>query len=477
MSDTTETGLEAGCLCLVTGGGGYLGRELARRLLSDGHAVRVLDVRFDAAAREATEGAEVIEADVRDAQAVSDACRGAAVVFHCAAIIDTTTRAPAAVRERSFSINVGGTQTVIDACLEQDVERLVQTSSINVVFAAQNAGVDESAPLVTDTAPARVDLYSESKARAEVLLLAADGRKTRSGRTLRTCALRPGGIYGPGEPTHLPRLVRAVDSGQFRLKIAGGKGRSDNVYIDDLVEAHLQAAHRLETVGGRAFFVSDGEPSSYFDFFAPLAIALGAPPPKGSVPKWPVLLLVWIAEWLFYLGGPRPFLTHMELDKLTSDQWFSIERAKAELQWAPRIDPGEGVSRCVPTVLEIQRMTPRVQRPHLLWWVSVWGGLGLLFVLAFSDAAYAGWLTSIGPMFSVRVLQIIAAIATLLHVGEGVFAYITARRANLETAFGWGVQTFLLGFPSLRLLLRELKKPGDGAVADPAVVPADQTAI
>jgi hypothetical protein len=97
----------------------------------------------------------------------------------------------------------------------------------------------------------------------------------------------------------------------------------------------------------------------------------------------------------------------------------------------------------------------RIERPRLGWWVTVLGGMVLLAVLAFDAGAYAVWCAHVTTALPQRLLQgiFIAALAT--HIAEAVYAFRLASRIGLrENAAGWFLQTFLLGYPSLRLLRR-----------------------
>lgn len=97
----------------------------------------------------------------------------------------------------------------------------------------------------------------------------------------------------------------------------------------------------------------------------------------------------------------------------------------------------------------------RVDHPELGWWVAVLGGLGTLGVLAFDAGAYATWCAHVTAGISQGRLRIIFVAAVLTHAAEAAYAWRVARRAGLTTsARGWVVQTFVLGFPSLRLLRR-----------------------
>lgn len=426
--------------CLVTGASGYLGRSLALALANAGVTVRAFD-RDTSASNDGHANITELRGDVRDEKQVAAACEGIDTVFHCAAIIDTATYATDARRREVFEVNFRGTERLLSASKFAGVARFVHTSSVNVVVDKPYVGGDESAPYATKAD----DLYTQSKVSAERAVLAADESD------FRTCALRPGGIYGPGETQHLGRVVREMLRGRFVALVGGGKARADNVFIDDLVEAMVAAGLALQAgrARGRAFFISDGAPSNYFHFFRPVSEQLNVPFPSRSVPGWLVRPAAAGAERFQALTGTRPFLTEMELDKLMWDHWFHLDAAKSELQWEPKVGPVEGFARCADWIEQLAEETDVVERPALGWWIAVGGGLGLLFFLAFTPA---------GRFFPIprTVLRTIALIAIALHVGEAVYARKLAKEAGLDVN-GWTLQTFLLGYPSLRLLLKRVR--------------------
>ncbi len=98
-----------------------------------------------------------------------------------------------------------------------------------------------------------------------------------------------------------------------------------------------------------------------------------------------------------------------------------------------------------------------VERPHPGWWVAVLGGLGLTALLAFDPAAYALWARRVTDALSPAVLQAMLVVAVVLHVGEALYAWRLARRSGFP-AGAWFSQTLLVGFPSLRLLLRRVPR-------------------
>lgn len=427
--------------CLVTGGSGYLGRSLATALVEAGATVRVVDVT-----RRERDDVEVLVGDVRSRADMARACEGIDTVFHTAARIETARLASPRLRREVWGVNVEGTRNLLEVARTAGVTRFVHTSSVNVVVDRPYAGGDESAPYATEAN----DLYTTSKAAAEALVLASDSDE------LRTCALRPGGIYGPGDPQHLPRVVRETLRGRFVALVGEGTARADNVYIDDLTRAHVAAANALGPEGrarGRAYFINDGVPTNYFHFFAPVLEQLGRPFPTAHVPGAWVKPAALAAEAFARFGGPRPFLTRMELDKLLWDHYFAIDRAKDELGWSPRVGPAEGFARCREWIAKLAEETDVVERPPLIQWIAVLGGLGLLGVLAFDRDAHDAWTSTVSPMLPQGVLRGIFWTALALHAGEAVHAYRFARKRDMDAA-GWGLQTLLLGYPSLRLLHR-----------------------
>ncbi|NOY93795.1 MAG: NAD-dependent epimerase/dehydratase family protein [Deltaproteobacteria bacterium] len=327
--------------CLVTGGGGYFGRLLANRLLELGLEVRVLDVSRHP---KLCADVEFVHADVRDAAAVERATRGCRCVFHTAAIIDGVTYASSKRRARIDSINVGGTENVLNAARASGVTRVVHTSSNNVVFDREIELGDESERY----AEGRLDLYTASKIEAERRVLAARGGD------LATTALRPGGIYGPGERHHLPRLVRELLGGRFVATVGDGTARADNIYIDNLIDAHLAAALSLKpgsASDGHAYFISDGAPANYFEFFRPLIEDLGYSFPRAKMPRWLMRALALGAEWVSRVfGAPEPFLTLMEVRKISVTHTFRIDGAARDLGYRPAVSQAEGVRRCLPWV-------------------------------------------------------------------------------------------------------------------------------
>jgi 2-alkyl-3-oxoalkanoate reductase len=318
---------------LVTGGGGFLGGALVRGLIARGHRVR----SFSRGAYPQLEalGVEVQRGDLTDAQAVRRACAGCELVFHNAA------RAAVWGRYDAFAgPNVTGTENVLEGCCREGVPRLVFTSTASVVFGREDIrGGDESLPYPAHQASP----YAATKAEAERMVLAADGAG------LRTLALRPHLIWGPGDTQIVPRVVAMARAGKA-VRVGDGTNVVDTTYIDNAVDAHLLAARALlgnPRAGGRAFFVSNGEPANLWWLIDRILAEAGLPPVKRAVPARLAIALgaaVGAAhERLHRPGEPR--LTRFLAEELATSHWFDIGAARRELGYEPLVSLEEGLRR------------------------------------------------------------------------------------------------------------------------------------
>jgi 3beta-hydroxy-delta5-steroid dehydrogenase/steroid delta-isomerase len=438
-------------VCLVTGGAGYTARNLVKELLGRGYTVHVFDrVR----PRESDPRVKVFLGDLCHFPDVLAASQGVDTVFHVASILTLVGFADTATRKRAFDVNVEGTKNVVRACVQVGAERLVYTSSNNVVFDRRIENGDETLPYATRF----VDLYTETKILAEKEVLAANGK---SG--LLTCALRPGGIYGPGEEHHLPRMVKMIKEGRIVARVGEASTLADNVYIDNLVAAHIAAAEKLypeSPACGQAYFVTDGDPTHPLAFWRPVIEGLGGKYPTASVPAFVMYTLAYLLELAHWLiKAPTPYLSRIEVNKVTVTHWFSIDKARRDLGWTPAVSTQDALARCLPYCRELLGTLGKadtVERPHLGWWVSILVGMTVLGILAFNGTAYHAWHTHVTTYTPPLALRITFVLAVALHLGDAIYALRLAKRIGLGTAWGWFLQTLALGYPSLRLLKKRV---------------------
>ncbi len=339
------TTAQLGQTCLVTGGAGYVGSAIIRRLREHGCRVRSLDVIEQ---NHADPQVEALSGDLRNFADVQAACTGVDTVFHTAAIINLLSIYRPAVRRLVYDVNCVGTQNLLRAAAAAKVTALVHTSSFNVVLDRVLNDQDESTPYASKTA----DLYSLSKIEAERSVLATHDRDG-----LRTCALRPGGIWGSDSKSMMIRsFLEELARGKFKVLIGNGEATMDNTHIDNLVDAQLLAASGLrrdpEVVGGQAYFITDDEAVNGLKWFQPLVEGLGEPFPKLYLPAGMMRGISRVMELVHFLGGPEPLLTHRGLRNLTESSSFRIDKARRELNYSPRMQRSNGMPQLLPQARE-----------------------------------------------------------------------------------------------------------------------------
>ncbi|MEI6106840.1 MAG: NAD-dependent epimerase/dehydratase family protein [Opitutae bacterium] len=343
-------------LAFITGASGFIGGKIAERLLAEGRKVRVL-VRQPLPELEKL-GAEVVRGDLDDVAALQRGCAGAVTVFHVAGRVGIW--GPA---QDFFRVNVVGTRNVIAACRAAGVPRLVYTSSPSVVYHGGDlSGVDESAPLCT-AAPCA---YPTSKAAAERLVSAAHSRD------LATVSLRPHLVWGPGDKNVVPRVLALAKKG--RLKIIGsGQNRVDVTHITNVVDAHLLAEAALLRVagvadpgasgnsgpgsatpattypGGKAYFITNGEPVVLWDWINQLLRGLDLPALNQRVSLRTVYAVGGVLEALWRvlpLKGEPP-MTRFVAKEMATDHWFDISAARRDLGYVPRVSMAAGTAELI----------------------------------------------------------------------------------------------------------------------------------
>ncbi|XP_059214631.1 short-chain dehydrogenase/reductase family 42E member 1 [Centropristis striata] len=326
---------------LITGGCGYVGYRLACSLHKKGANI----ILFDTVPpnQKVPEDMLFIQGDISEYAHVEKAVAGVDCVFHIASY--GMSGREQLNRQLIEAVNVQGTQNVLKACLEHRVSRVVYTSTFNVVFGGQVIeNGDESLPYL----PLHLhpDHYSRTKSLAEMAVLKANGTALKDGSgVLRSCALRPAGIYGPGEQRHLPRIVGYIEKGIFRFVYGEPSSLVEFVHVDNLVSAHELAAEALTSEkhhrsAGQPYFISDGRPVNNFEFFRPLVEGLGYPFPNLRLPINLIYFVAFLTEMIHHLIGPfynfQPLLTRTEVYKTGVTHYFSMAKAKAELNYEPQ---------------------------------------------------------------------------------------------------------------------------------------------
>ncbi|MGA7733158.1 MAG: NAD-dependent epimerase/dehydratase family protein [Chloroflexia bacterium] len=315
---------------LVTGGTGFLGRHLARALLSEGHRVRLMGRNMEDSGIEAllNDGAVPVRSDLRDRAAVAEACRGAEVVFHVGAL-----SAPWGKRSEFFGTNVGGTQSVVSGCRLHGVRRLVYVSSPSVVFDGRDhINLREDAPY-----PRRfASVYSLTKKLGEDVVNGASS-------SIETVILRPKAMFGPGDVALLPRLIAAARRGRLP-QIGNGRNRVDLTYVDNVVHA-LLLSMASPAAPGHTYTITNDEHPRLWSVIRDTLRRLGLPTRLRRIPLPVALAVVCAMEAAALVTGREPTLTRYSAAILARTQTYDITAAKRDLGYAPVVSFAEGMER------------------------------------------------------------------------------------------------------------------------------------
>ncbi|MDD3521006.1 MAG: NAD-dependent epimerase/dehydratase family protein [Actinomycetota bacterium] len=312
---------------LVTGGTGFTGGHLAKRLLALNNEVRVL-ARSEAKAEEIKKaGAEVVVGDIRDRDTVFKAVKGVEKVYHVAAAYRE-----AYVDDNFYwDTNYKGSLNVFDACLEYGIKRLVHTSTIGVVTTVKNPPSDENEP----HSPG--DAYQQSKCRAEMEAL-----KYAKEKNLPVSVLRPAAIYGPGD-MRLLKMFKMIAKRRWLL-MGNGQACFHMVYIDNLVDGYLLCGEKNEAIG-EVFIIGDSRYASLNELSGLIAQEFGVNPPKIHIPYMPVYALAALVEGTYKLFKikKQPPIFKRRVAFFKKNRAFSIEKARNVLGYEPKVDMKTGI--------------------------------------------------------------------------------------------------------------------------------------
>ncbi|MBI2434601.1 MAG: NAD-dependent epimerase/dehydratase family protein, partial [Candidatus Hydrogenedentes bacterium] len=326
MSEAHKATSFSGTSCqtpiLVTGATGFLGGYVARRLQAGGAAVRALGRHLARGQQLQSEGIAFYPVDLRDREAVTRVCAGVAAVVHAGALSSAW-----GLYQDFYDCNVRGTEHVIEGCLRHGVRRLVYISSPSVLSRLTDQhDLDECAPFP----PSFVSVYSETKKLGEDRVRAVRNK-------LETVILRPKAIYGPGDNALLPRLIDAARRGRLPI-IGDGNTVTEVTHVDDVVQAVLLALEKPEAAG-QTFLITSGEDTRIWDLIRDVTLQLGYAPPAKRLPVRKALLIAAVMEgvWRGLRLPGEPLLTRYKAGILGYSQTYSIDKARRELGYCPKV--------------------------------------------------------------------------------------------------------------------------------------------
>jgi nucleoside-diphosphate-sugar epimerase len=315
-----------GMLALVTGASGFIGGRLAERLATEeGVHVRALVRNTRKAVRLGKLPVEIVQGDLLDQQSLSRAVEGCDLVFHCAALVRET-----GIKKEFYQTNVEGTKNILEAAVHAGIKKFIHMSSVAVYGLNPPDGTDEKTPYQPCG-----NLYCDTKIASEEIVWAYHRE-----RKLPVVVIRPTNVYGPHSNPWTLRPVKLINSGQMML-INDGTGLCNYVYIDNLIDATLLATKRDESVG-HAYIITDGVAIPWKEFFGCYAQMAGKPHMR-SVPEVLGKLVALGMELTSKFTGKQPKITRQAVGFLTRKARFSIDKARRELGYQPRLSLKEGM--------------------------------------------------------------------------------------------------------------------------------------
>jgi nucleoside-diphosphate-sugar epimerase len=263
---------------LVTGGAGFIGSNLVRALLEGGDDVRVLD-NFSTGNRANLEGLdiEIVEGELRSYERVHNAVRGVEVVYHLGALGSV----PRSVQDplTSNAVNVEGTLNVLLAARDQDVRRVVFSSSTSVYGSSRQLPTTEDSP--TDP----ISPYGVAKLAAERYCISF----SRVYESFESVVLRYFNVFGPRQSplsqyaAVIPLFVTAIDEGRPVDVHGDGEQSRDFTYVGNVVDATILAGAAIGA-SGEIFNIAAGSPESVNRIADTIGAILGKPVEKRHLP-------------------------------------------------------------------------------------------------------------------------------------------------------------------------------------------------
>ena len=313
---------------LVTGGTGFTGSHLTRRLLEKGHRVVVIDTQPGLFGDELKKlGAEILIGSVTDRKLIDQAVPGCEIVHHVAAAF----RKVNLPKNVYWDVNVEATRYLLQTSLKHGVKTFVYCSTCGIHGDVKGRQADENSPI----APA--DYYQFTKYQGEKVVAEF------LGKGLKIVTLRPTAIYGPGDPERFFMLFKMVNKGRFFM-FGNGETHYHPVHVENLVDA-FELAAASEKGDGQAYLIGDEHHYSLNELVSAIARALDVKMKVWRLPFWPL----WSAALLCEIGykpfGVDPPLFRRRVDWFRQNRAFSIEKARRQLGYQPKVALTEGLAK------------------------------------------------------------------------------------------------------------------------------------
>ncbi|GFY43435.1 hypothetical protein TNIN_467512 [Trichonephila inaurata madagascariensis] len=339
---------------VVTGSSGFVGQHLVKLLHEHDDncsEIRLFDLKpyKNKIGHREKKPVKHFVGDIRDAAAVSEAFKGANCVIHAAAVVDLKS----AKNKEMVTTNVDGTKTVIDACIQHNIPRLVFCSTTDVTCGTEHIfyGTESTTPIPSTF---MIGMYGQTKCKAEKLVLAANGQLLANGDgTLRTVSVRPTPLYGPQDRCFFYEILRYAKKHKYYLRIRSLDERLQISFVGNAAWALIKAKDRLavdETISGESFFITDDTAIiDIHEHIRPFLEARNIPVSNFIFPYW----LAWIILSLlcFFVRFLNLFVNYevdipsvSQLNYMCSTFFYNRSKATLRLDYEPIFNPEEADS-------------------------------------------------------------------------------------------------------------------------------------
>src|SRR6266699_329497 len=312
---------------LITGATGLLGSHLIKELQDRGETIRALVLPVENADKLTSQGVEVVRGDITDASTLAPAVEGVDLIFHLAGMMGVW-RPLADYR----LVNVNGSENLYKAAQKAGVRRFVHTSSHTVYGLGYGRFMTEEDPLRPDPDP-----YSLTKAEGDRVI-----RRLLLTSDMETVILRPGTFFGPGDHLHFGRMAQKVKDGKGLIL-----GKGDNAlpfcYVTDIVQGYMLAAYH-KNAPGNVYNITNDRPLTQQEMFDTIADAVGGVRPTLHLPYLPIYMGAIVAEKVVArVTRTKPIVTQLGAMMFGSDNRHSVEKARRDLGYEPKVDLREGI--------------------------------------------------------------------------------------------------------------------------------------
>jgi len=313
---------------LITGATGLLGGHLIKELQQRGEDIRALVLPVENADKLEKQGVEVVRGDITDAGTLEPAVQDVELIFHLAGMMGVW-RPLADYR----LVNVTGSENLYKAAQKAGVRRYVHTSSHTVYGLGYGRFLTENDALRPDPDP-----YSLTKSEGDRLM-----RRLMLNSAVETVILRPGTFFGPGDRLHFGRMAQKMKDGKGVII-----GRGDNAlpfcYVTDVVQGFMLAAYH-ENAPGNVYNITNDRPLTQLEMFNAIADAVDGVRPTRHLPYLPIYYGSIVAEKVVArVTRTKPIVTQLGAMMFGSDNRHSVEKARRELGYEPKVDLRTGIT-------------------------------------------------------------------------------------------------------------------------------------